>query len=75
MGSRGTVTVPSGGVGVAEIGVGILVDVGVGEVGSAAGSMEMEEVGVRRGGSTSVAQASPVSPKNNSSITEDNWYM
>ena len=69
MGSRGTVTVPSGGLGAAEVGVGILVNVAGGEVGS------MEEIGVRRGGSDSVAQASPVIPKNNSTITKDNWYM
>ena len=69
MARRGTVTVLSGGLGAAEVGVGVLVNVAGGEVGS------VEEVGVSRGGSDSVAQASPVSPKNNSTITEDNWYM
>ena len=75
MARRGTVTVPSGGLGAAEVGVWVLVDVGGGAVGSAVGSMETDEVGVRGGGRTSVAQASPVSPKNNSTSTEDNWYM
>ena len=69
MGSRGTVTIPSGEMGIAEVGVWVLVDVAGGEVGS------MEDVGVRMGGRTSVAQANPVSPKNKSTITEDNWYM
>ncbi len=67
MGRRGTVTVSSGEIGVAEVGAEGLVDVAGGEVGS------IEEVGVRMGGSTSVAQASPVSPKDNSTITKDNW--
>ena len=69
MARRGTVTVPSGGLGAAEVGVWVLVAVAGDDVGS------MEEVGVRMGGSASAAQASPVNPKNNSTITKDNRYM
>jgi len=69
MGSRGTVTIPSGEMGIAEVGVWVLVDVAGGEVGS------VEDVGVRMGGCTSVAQANPVSPKNKNMITEYDWHM
>ena len=68
MARRGTVTVLSGGLGAAEVGVGVLVNVAGGEVGS------VEEIGVSRGGSDSVAQASPLNPRT-TSVSRNGWYL